>query len=37
MAGVKLDARVVQLKKFTGFCRMSAIANLLRFWCFSAG
>ena len=31
IAGVKVDAHVVQQKKSTGFSRMSVMANLLRF------
>ena len=34
-AGNKADACVVQQKQYTGFCRMSVMANLLRFGCFS--
>ena len=34
---VKADARVVQQEKFTCFCRMSVMANLLCFGCFAAG
>ena len=30
IASAKVDARVVLLKKFTGFCRMSVTASLLR-------
>ena len=35
VAGVKVDAFVVQQKKSTGFCHMSVIANLLHLGCFS--
>ena len=34
---VKADPRVVQQKKFSEFCRMCVMANLLWFGCFSAG
>ena len=34
---VKADAGAVKQKKSTGFCRMSVMAILLRFGCFSAG
>ena len=37
IAETKVDTYVEQQKKFTGFSRMSAIANLLCFGCFSAG
>ena len=37
IVGAKVDARVVQQKKFTGFSLMSVVANLLRFGCFAAG
>ena len=30
IARAKVDARAVLLKKFTGFCRMSVTASLLR-------
>ena len=33
----KVDARVEQQKKLTGFSRMSVMANLLCFGCFAAG
>ena len=33
----EVDARVDQQKKFTGFSRMSVMANLLCFGCFAAG
>ena len=33
----KVDARIKQHKKFTGFSRMSVMANLLCFESFSAG
>ena len=33
----KVDARVEQEKKFTGFSRMSVMAILLCFGCFAAG
>ena len=35
--GTKVDARVVQQKKTTGFSRMSVKANLLCFGSFAAG
>ena len=37
IAETKVDARVEQQKKFTGFSRMSVMANLLCFECFAAG
>ena len=37
IAEVKVDARVEQQKKFTGFSRMFVMANLLCFGCFTAG
>ena len=36
IAETKVDARVGQQKKFTGFSRMSVMANLLCFGCFTA-
>ena len=37
IAEIKVDARVDRQKKFTGFSRMSVMANLLCFECFAAG
>ena len=37
IAKTKVGARVEQQKKFTGFSRMSVMANLLCFGCFTAG
>ena len=37
IAKTKVDARVEQQKKFTGFSRMSVMENLLCFGCFAAG
>ena len=37
IAKTKVGARVEQHKKFTGFSRMSVMANLLCFGCFTAG
>ena len=37
IAETKVDARVKQEKKFTGFSRKSVMANLLCFECFAAG
>ena len=37
IAGAKVDARAVSLKKSTGFSRMPVTASLLCFGCFTAG
>ena len=37
VARAYVDARAVLWKKFTGFSRMSVMANLLCFGCFAAG
>ena len=37
IAGAKVDARAVSLKKSTGFSRVFVTASLLRFGCFAAG
>ena len=37
IAETKVGARVEQQKKFTGFSRISVMANLLCFGCFTAG
>ena len=37
IAETKVDAHVDKPKKFTGFYRMSVMANLLCFGCFAAG
>ena len=36
IAETKVDVRVEQEKKFTGFSHMSVMANLLCFGCFTA-
>ena len=37
IAETKVDAVLNNKKKFTGFSRMSVMANLLCFGCFAAG